>query len=692
MLLPRFALLLAVIPGLLAISLGLDARLQGRDLGELELQRQLQAQEVAQLGPGALAQLAQDLRLRGLEVRDRAGRTLAAWQQLPGILRGWWGQPQSWFDPRSGAEIRYWRGASPSMAWLWVALGAAWSVAMLLAWHQLSKLRPQERFAVQPQLPPPSSAPTPLIASDTAQAPLEGADLAMVRLDSRGHVIDANALFCGWVGRNLSTLRGQALEQVLSLCDARGERVEAPWEHLDVAQLSRQEWGLPSASKVVALLRLPDTAEGWRLFLVDVSLRHGASQELNQRSALLGHILDVLPVGVLVTDVDGRIRLSNLTAERLFAWAPGELEGEEITKLMPVPFLNQPDIHLQDYRGQGSEPGAALPKVVGWRKDATTFPVHLQVEDLADHSGGLLVLVEDQTEALQTLAAQSRLGRLFEQTAEEVLILDARSLYVREANRGAQDNLGYTLAQLRRMTLFHLAPDLEAGRTDPQLAALRGGEQRELRLNTMFKRQDHSSYPVALSLTCSREEEPPVLMLLAHDVTALRAAENRLAWMTRHDSLSRLPNRSAALEELARAARDHQDYWVGLISILDLAPINIREGFEQGDVVIATVAERLVDIFPQSRFCARWSGATYMLLFDALPPALDEALATLSAPVEIASGLMKPRLAMGVGRLQQRVDMCLSTANAALVEMIAQGGGLKIQPPSRTQAAAPEVG
>lgn len=687
MLLPRFALLFAVIPGLLTISLGLDARWRGRDLGELELQRQLQAEALTQLSTQDLAQLGGRLSLRGLEIRDRAGRILAAWQQVPGVLRGWWGQPQRWVEPRSGAEVHYWRGASPSVAWLWVALGVAWSAFMLLAWHQLAKWRPARLSTASAWLPPQAPQAAPTFQSESAYQDLDAADLAMVHVDNDARVLDANAVFCSWVGRNLSTLRGQRLEQVLSVCDGQGRRVESPWDQLTVGQLSREEWGLPSASKVVAMLRVPAAAQGWRLVLVDVSSRHGATQELGQRSALLGHILDVLPVGVLVTDTDGRVRLSNLTAERLFAWAPGELEGEEITKLMPVPFLNQPDIQLQDYRGQGAETGTALPKVVGWRKDATTFPVNLKVEDLADHSGGLLVLVEDQTEALQTLAAQSRLGRLFDQTAEEVLILDARSLYVREANRGAQENLGYTLAQLRRMTLFHLAPELDASRTDPQLAALRGGEQRELRLNTMFKRQDHSSYPVALSLTCSREEEPPVLMLLAHDVTALRAAENRLAWMTRHDSLSRLPNRSAALEELARAARDHQDYWVGLVSILDLAPINIREGFEQGDVVIATVAERLVEIFPQSRFCARWSGATYMLLFDTLPPALDEALTTLSAPVEIASGLMKPELAMGVGPLHQRVDMCLSTANAALVEMIAQGGGLKIEPPSRQAVA-----
>ncbi len=673
MLLPRLALILALLPGLYALALGLGAAPTAGALAQrAALEQGLAELDAARVGRARLAELARRHGLWAIEIRDRAGQSLAAWQRLPLARSGLLGAPTAWVHPGSGARVLWWsaRGGVLGGALPWLGLG--WCALMLLALWNLR--RPAHALAPQ-RLPAATTTAAPTLRP-RLRVLLDALPGAVVVADAQDRVVRINARLADWLGRNPRELRGLPLSQALPLRDAAAAAGAPPPWRAGEGRLPRGEEAVlevPGGTRRVnwAAAYAPDGSLA--LALLDASRPEAEKRE--SELGLLRHIVDALPVGILVTDAKDRIRLSNRTAARLFAWAPGELEGEAISKLMPVPFLNQPDIQLRDYRARTPQEAAEQPKVVGWRRDATTFPVGLQVEDLTDDSGGLLLIIEDRTEAQQTAAAQSRLGRLFEQTAEEVLILDARSLYVREANRGAQENLGFSLAQLRRMTLFHLAPELDSVATDPQLARLRAGEQRELRLNTLFARQDQTRYPVALSLTCSREEEPPVLMLLAHDVTALRAAESRLAWISGHDGLTRLPNRSAAMEELARAAAELPQAQIALVALDGLRELNLEHGHEQGDVVIASVAERLEAAFPDARLMARWSGAAFVLLLPEPPQGLDAALGTLSQPVELPQATALPAVALGLAPLRGRLEPALAEAARALEEARRGGGG-----------------
>ncbi len=676
MLLPRIALLLALIPGVFFLYLGIAGHTSKQHFSRLAAESELTALDPAASGAGVLAEVAARHRIWAVELRDRSGFLLADWQRLPLARSGLFGSPLELRQPATGALVRWWVAPARATTITFSAGSLAWILLMLFANRRLGRLPPNAaRGWSEPTLPVPDPG-EPL--RPKLRAALDSAPCAIITATRSGQVRHANPLMLDWLGRTRLQVRGRDVRDVLPLYANNAEVPSCPWEpggeppqHGDPV---RWELRANNAVRNVALAWSRGVDGSLLVGLFDTSAVESSRQSTLYRLDLMQHILDVLPAGVLVTDASGRIQMANRNAERQFAWGPGELEGEELTKLMPVPFLNQPDIGLEDYRGQSSQRGGPLPKVVGWRKDATTFPVGLTVEDLSDDSGGFLVLIEDMTEAMQTAAAQSRLGRLFEQTAEEVLILDARSLYVREANRGAQENLGYSLQQLRRMTLFHLAPGLDSGPTEPQVARLRAGEQRELRLNTSFCREDGSSYPVRLSLTCSREEEPPVLMLLAHDVTAQRAAENRLAWMSGHDTLTRLPNRSAAMEELARQESEGVAGVLCMLSIDRLGAVNLQVGHDQGDELIATLAERLQDAFPEARLIARWSGATFVLLLAEAPAEPAELLAALGDPVELASGTVTPQLLLGMARLGRRAEQSLRDAIGAVEQARATGG------------------
>ena len=265
--------------------------------------------------------------------------------------------------------------------------------------------------------------------------------------------------------------------------------------------------------------------EGAIMLFHDVAQRHGAMDALRREAQLSQGVIDHLLEGVLTTDLAGVVRSANLRAQRMFGFAREELGGVTISKLMPVPFLNSPGVKLTDYIAAQS--GPRLPKVVGWRRDATTFPIELVVEPMrlgADE--GLVVIVRDISERLRTDNLTLRMGRLLDNAMEEVYIFDAQSLYFLEVNRGARRNLGYAPEQLSRMTPLSISPTVDMATFHGYLNRLRGGDLEHLIYRAEHKRADGTTYPVEVRLNFSRDEEPPVFMAVASDIS-VREGGNR---------------------------------------------------------------------------------------------------------------------------------------------------------------------
>lgn len=135
----------------------------------------------------------------------------------------------------------------------------------------------------------------------------------------------------------------------------------------------------------------------------------------------------------------------------------------------------------------------------------------------------------DLTRAHLADRAIRRLGRVIDQVAEEIYILDAETWRFDQVNRGGRRNLGYSLEELCGMTLL----DVEEGTTVQSIAArlapLRRRPSQAAVVDTAFRRKDGSRYPVEMRLQYMPQERPPVFAAIVQDVTARRAAEQALA-------------------------------------------------------------------------------------------------------------------------------------------------------------------
>ena len=96
--------------------------------------------------------------------------------------------------------------------------------------------------------------------------------------------------------------------------------------------------------------------------------------------AVLWGLVDALDDGVLLADDDGRLVLVNQRGGEMFGYRRGELIGQPVESLIPADLRAA---HLSERVGYQQQPTvrqmAARARLVGLRKDASTFPVQVSL-------------------------------------------------------------------------------------------------------------------------------------------------------------------------------------------------------------------------------------------------------------------------------------------------------------------------
>ncbi|UCG88580.1 MAG: PAS domain S-box protein [Gemmatimonadota bacterium] len=140
---------------------------------------------------------------------------------------------------------------------------------------------------------------------------------------------------------------------------------------------------------------------------------------------------------------------------------------------------------------------------------------------LQERFNAMLLALHERSaeEQKRTHNLSERLGRTLDASSNEIYIFgveDWRFLY---ANRGAQENLGYTEEQLAERTPLDILPELDQTRFALVLNRLQDGSETRTLLSTVHRRSDGTEYPVELSVQLSNAEDPPVFHVIAQDMT-----------------------------------------------------------------------------------------------------------------------------------------------------------------------------
>jgi len=203
---------------------------------------------------------------------------------------------------------------------------------------------------------------------------------------------------------------------------------------------------------------------------------------------------------------------------------------------------------------------------------------------------------------LEVSAGGEHYHAVIEQSPNGVLIADASNYKIVGANPALQSSLGYTLDELRELTLAQVFVD-ETGGAKGLLKKLRDPNPR-VSIQMRVMRKDGSGLDVEVSGNRIEFDGKRALAYTTHDVTLKRKIEAQLLekqqhldHLAHHDQLTGLPNRLFLAAHLPAAIEEAQrDGGMLAVLFLDLdrfKHINDSRGHETGDQLLKIVAQRV---------------------------------------------------------------------------------------------------
>lgn len=150
------------------------------------------------------------------------------------------------------------------------------------------------------------------------------------------------------------------------------------------------------------------------------------------------------------------------------------------------------------------------------------------------------------------------------------------------------------------------------------------------------------------------------VICISKDITDRKLMENRLEHLAQHDGLTDLPNRALFADRLrnaiAQAKRDGTRLALLSIDLDRFKPVNDNYGHHVGDLLLQSVAQRMLDCVRESDSVARIGGDEFIVLLSNI----DDSGDALRVAEKIHSALAQPFHVSGCGDLD--ISSCIGVA------------------------------
>jgi two-component system cell cycle sensor histidine kinase/response regulator CckA len=219
---------------------------------------------------------------------------------------------------------------------------------------------------------------------------------AVVIADDQGHLVDANPAACTLLGRS----RAEVVHR--SLADLAVSRSAVSWPALPVSGAVELVVNLPDGpQRVIELRAAARVLPGRHLAVLrDVTERRAAVDALRLSEEVLEALINASPAGIQALDAEGRVRMWNPAAERLFGWPAAEVVGR------PLPLLaDDQDGLLTEVRAGRSFTAAHARRPT---RDGRTVEVSLSRAPLRDAAGAVVGAVEILLDVSEQRQAEER--------------------------------------------------------------------------------------------------------------------------------------------------------------------------------------------------------------------------------------------------------------------------------------------
>ncbi len=358
------------------------------------------------------------------------------------------------------------------------------------------------------------------------------------------------------------------------------------------------------------------TSEGGIVSLrTDISEQRRAELELRKLSLAVEHS----PIGVVMTDRDGRLEYANPHYRRIIA-DDTPLEGR-------LPMVLDPAIH-----DAADAVWAAVAAGRNWRGelravrgDGEGFWQEVLVSPIADASGAparLVILVEDITERRRNQEALRLAATVFEATSEAIMVTDHNNR-IKAVNPAFTAITGYTTEEVTGENPRLLSSGRHfSGFYESMWQALNreGRWQGEI----WNRRKDGVVYAEWLSIVAIHGPGGTVEEYVAifSDITRQKQHEEEIQRQANFDELTGLVNRNLFRDRLrstlAQARREARACALLFIDLDGFKLVNDSLGHGFGDALLRRVARRLESRARESDTLARLGGDEFTLLLSCI--------------------------------------------------------------------------
>lgn len=137
--------------------------------------------------------------------------------------------------------------------------------------------------------------------------------------------------------------------------------------------------------------------------------------------------------------------------------------------------------------------------------------------------GGIALDITDRK--LSEIMA-TRLGRVLDWSVNEIYVFDHETLRFLLANRGAIENTGYSMDELKEMTPLDLKKETSPDEFKKITEYLKNGKNRSVVFETVHTRKDGTKYPVEVRLQLHDDNMGKVFVAVIVDITERKKAED----------------------------------------------------------------------------------------------------------------------------------------------------------------------
>lgn len=354
--------------------------------------------------------------------------------------------------------------------------------------------------------------------------------------------------------------------------------------------------------------------------IADITERKQAQDVLRASEERSRAITESAFDAIITSDHAGNIVGWNHGAETLFGYTESEAMGQALTQLMPVRYREGHLAGMNRIRGGGAH--RVIGKKIelhGLRRDASEFELELTIAKWEGHEGlNFTAIISDITERKAHQTQIKLAAQVFAQSREGIVVTDAQRniILVNEA---------YT-----RITGYSEAEVL--GKNPRVMSSGRQGPEFYRAMWALIDKEGHwageiwnqhkngTVYAEWLEISVLRDAKGQVTHYAGtfSDLSASKAAENRIQWLSHFDALTGLPNRALLADRatlaLSMAQRASEPLTMMLVGFDHFNSVNDALGHQLGDALLLEMSKRLSRALREQDTVARPGGKEFVLV------------------------------------------------------------------------------